>query len=75
MRDTARSIDGHAEDLAAKTPPWIYTPNTSQRYSNSPLMAQHNKAGSHEQRFGVLMGENFRLTGDFERQALQGRGC
>lgn len=38
----------------------------TQRYSQSRLMAQHNKAGSHERRFAILMNENFRLTGDLE---------
>ena len=36
-----------------------------ERYAQSKLMAQHNKAGSHERRFAVLMNEMFRLTGDF----------
>jgi beta-mannosidase len=30
-------------------------------------MQQHNKAGSHERRFAVLMNENFRITEDFEK--------
>lgn len=41
--------------------------NDKERYSNSKLMAQHCKAGSHETRFAILLNENFKLTGDFER--------
>ncbi|TDL19227.1 glycoside hydrolase [Rickenella mellea] len=43
--------------------------DTKQRFSQSKLMAQHNKAGSHERRFAVVMNENFRLTEDFEKHA------
>jgi beta-mannosidase len=38
-----------------------------QLYFGSPIMAQHNRAGSHQARFGTLLAENFRPTGDFER--------
>ncbi|KZS93857.1 glycoside hydrolase [Sistotremastrum niveocremeum HHB9708] len=53
--------------------------NDKERYSNSKLMAQHCKAGSHETRFAILMNENFKLTGDFEShvyltQILQSEG-
>ncbi|PSS38124.1 hypothetical protein PHLCEN_2v31 [Hermanssonia centrifuga] len=40
--------------------------NQSERWAQSKLMAQHNRAGAHERRFAVVMNENFRLTGDFE---------
>ena len=40
--------------------------NTKDRWAQSKSMAQHNRAGGHERRFGILMNENFRLTGDFE---------
>lgn len=41
--------------------------NVGDRYAQSKSMMQHNKAGSHERRFAVLMNENFRLTSDLER--------
>ena len=40
--------------------------NTRERWAQSKLMAQHNRAGGHERRFAIVMNENFRLTGDFE---------
>ncbi|KDQ11978.1 glycoside hydrolase family 2 protein [Botryobasidium botryosum FD-172 SS1] len=43
--------------------------NVKDRYAQSKSMMQHNKAGSHERRFAVLMNENFRLTGDLESHA------
>lgn len=36
------------------------------RHAQSKMMGQHNKAGSHEKRFAVLMNENFRITENFE---------
>ena len=41
--------------------------NVKDRYSQSKNMMQHNKAGSHERHFAVLMNENYRLTSDLER--------
>lgn len=46
-----------------------------QRYSRSPLMAQHNKAGSHERRFAILVNENFKSASDLERYATYKRLC
>ena len=51
----------------------------SQAWPQSKLMQQHNKAGSHERRFAILMNENFRLTGDlteyqFRNQLMQSEG-
>lgn len=40
--------------------------NTKDRWAQSPSMQQHNKAGSHERRFAIVMNENFRLTSDLE---------
>ncbi|GBE85088.1 Beta-mannosidase B [Sparassis crispa] len=40
--------------------------NIQERWAQSKLMAQHNRAGNHERRFAILMNENFRLTGDLE---------
>ncbi|CCM02300.1 uncharacterized protein FIBRA_04389 [Fibroporia radiculosa] len=40
--------------------------NEDQRWAQSKLMAQHNRAGNHERRFAIVMNENFRLTGDLE---------
>ncbi|KAI0917712.1 hypothetical protein AcW2_007777 [Taiwanofungus camphoratus] len=40
--------------------------NKNERWAQSKLMAQHNKAGNHERRFAVIMNENFRLTSDLE---------
>ncbi|PVG02964.1 glycoside hydrolase [Serendipita vermifera] len=37
-----------------------------QRHPQSRAMQQHNKAGSHERRFAILMNENFRMTNDLE---------
>lgn len=51
---------------------WLEDGHTSEaekqklRYSQSKSMQQHNKAGSHERRFAVLMSENFRHTSDFD---------
>ena len=38
----------------------------SERYSQSRLMQQHNKAGSHERRLAIYMNENFRIKEDLE---------
>ncbi|KAF9800855.1 hypothetical protein IEO21_10274 [Rhodonia placenta] len=40
--------------------------NTKERWAQSKMMAQHNRAGNHERRFAILMNENFRLTSDLE---------
>ncbi|KZT69494.1 glycoside hydrolase family 2 protein [Daedalea quercina L-15889] len=40
--------------------------DTKERWAQSKLMAQHNRAGNHERRFAVLMNENFRITSDFD---------
>ncbi|KAF8492119.1 glycoside hydrolase [Gautieria morchelliformis] len=45
---------------------WLDGADESQRYSQSKLMMQHNRAGSHERRFAIVMNENFRITGDLE---------
>lgn len=41
--------------------------DTTQRYPQSRLMQQHNKAGSHERRLAIYMNENFRFAEDLER--------
>ena len=40
--------------------------NKRERWAQSKLMQQHNRAGAHERRFAIVMNENFRLTGDLE---------
>ena len=51
---------------------WLEDGQTSEdekqrlRYAQSKSMQQHNKAGSHERRFAVLMSENFRYTSDLD---------
>ena len=40
--------------------------NVKERWAQSRLMAQHNRAGGHERRFAITMNENFRLTSDLE---------
>ncbi|KZT12292.1 glycoside hydrolase family 2 protein [Laetiporus sulphureus 93-53] len=40
--------------------------NTKERWAQSKLMSQHNRAGNHERRFAIVMNENFRLTSDLE---------
>ncbi|KDR77609.1 hypothetical protein GALMADRAFT_65886 [Galerina marginata CBS 339.88] len=45
---------------------WMDGADELQLYPQSPLMAQHTKAGSFERRFAIVMNENFRLTSDFE---------
>ncbi|EJF55724.1 glycoside hydrolase [Dichomitus squalens LYAD-421 SS1] len=40
--------------------------NTKDRWAQSKMMAQHDRAGSHERRFAIVMNENFRLTDDLE---------
>ncbi|KAH9948314.1 glycoside hydrolase superfamily [Amylocystis lapponica] len=54
--------------------------NTKDRWAQSPSMQQHNKAGSHERRFAIVMNENFRLTSDLEThiyntQIMQSEGA
>lgn len=46
---------------------WMQGADAGQMYSQSPLMAQHTRAGSFERRFAIAMNENFRLSGDLER--------
>lgn len=45
---------------------WLRDSDETERYAQSKLMAQHDKAGSHERRFAVCMNDNFRLTADLE---------
>lgn len=40
--------------------------NTNDRWAQSKSIAQHDRAGSHERRFAIVMNENFRLTSDLE---------
>lgn len=49
-----------------RTVDWWLDGKSQERYSQSKLMQQHNRAGSHERRFAVYMNEMFRLTGDFD---------
>ncbi|KAI0073012.1 glycoside hydrolase [Panus rudis PR-1116 ss-1] len=41
--------------------------NTADRWPQSRSMAQHCRAGSHERRFAIVLGESFRWTGDLEQ--------
>ncbi|EJT97015.1 glycoside hydrolase [Dacryopinax primogenitus] len=45
---------------------WFFDDEKGDRYPQSRMMQQHNKAGSHERRLAIYMNENFRITGDFE---------
>ncbi|KAI5121343.1 hypothetical protein M0805_000651 [Coniferiporia weirii] len=45
---------------------WLKDAPASERYAQSKIMAQHNKAGSHERRFAFNMGDNFKFTSDLE---------
>ncbi|KAL1661316.1 glycoside hydrolase family 2 protein [Schizophyllum commune] len=45
---------------------WMGAAPESEYYSQSPIIAQHNRAGSFERRFAIVMNENFRLTEDLE---------
>ncbi|TRM62026.1 glycoside hydrolase family 2 protein [Schizophyllum amplum] len=49
---------------------WMGDALASEYYSQSPLIAQHNRAGSFERRFAIVMNENFRLTEDLETYAF-----
>jgi beta-mannosidase len=49
-----------------RTIDWWLEGGTSERYIDSKMMTQHNRAGSHVKRFAVHMLELFRMTGDFE---------
>ena len=65
------SCDGHSEfgipsfpDI--KTVDFWLDGNKKDRWAQSKLIAQHDRAGSHERRFAIVMNENFRLTSDIE---------
>jgi len=45
---------------------WSKEDGNMQMYFQSPLMAQHCKAGLFERRFAIPMNENFRITQDLE---------
>lgn len=45
---------------------WTQEEPHNQNYSQSKVMAQHNKAGLHERRFALMMNDNFRLTSDLD---------
>ena len=45
---------------------WSQGADPSQMYSQSPLIAQHTKAGVFERRFAIVMNDNFRLATDLE---------
>ncbi|KAF5314882.1 hypothetical protein D9619_007494 [Psilocybe cf. subviscida] len=49
---------------------WSQGADPSQMHSQSPLIAQHTKAGVFERRFAIVMNENFRLTTDLETHAF-----
>lgn len=46
---------------------WMGDVGEKHWHPQSKVVIQHDKAGSHERRFSILMNENFRITGDFER--------
>ena len=50
-----------------RTVDWWLDGEVSQRYPDSKMMTQHNRAGSHVKRFAVHMLEMFRMTGDFDK--------
>ncbi|KAL5495319.1 hypothetical protein ACEPAI_782 [Sanghuangporus weigelae] len=45
---------------------WLRDTPESERYAQSKIMAQHDKAGSHERRFAFCLGDNFRYTSELE---------
>lgn len=45
---------------------WMDGADEKERYAQSPLMAQHCRAGVFERRFAIAMNDNFRLTEDLE---------
>ncbi|KAH8109772.1 glycoside hydrolase superfamily [Phellopilus nigrolimitatus] len=45
---------------------WLQGAPENERYAQSKIMAQHNKAGSHERRFSYCMGDNFKYTSNLE---------
>ncbi len=51
---------------AIQTVDWWLDGDEAERYPQSKLMAQHNKAGSYERRLATYINEEFRMTGDLE---------
>ncbi|KAH9919171.1 glycoside hydrolase [Epithele typhae] len=49
-----------------KTVDYWLNGDTNNRWAQSKAIAQHDRAGGHERRFGIVMNENFRLTTDLE---------
>jgi beta-mannosidase len=49
-----------------QTVDWWLDGDQSERYPQSKLMAQHNKAGSYERRLATYINEEFKMTGDLE---------
>lgn len=49
-----------------QTVDWWLDGDDSQRYPQSKLMAQHNKAGSYERRLATYINEEFKMTGDLD---------
>ncbi|KAJ7597793.1 glycoside hydrolase [Mycena floridula] len=45
---------------------WMQGADDVHRYAQSPLMAQHCRAGLFERRFAIVMNDNFRMTEDLE---------
>jgi beta-mannosidase len=45
---------------------WMGDAGEDQWYAQSPIMAQHVRAGSFDRRFAIVMNENFRVTEDLE---------
>lgn len=50
---------------------WSQGADEKQMYAQSPLMAQHCRAGAFERRFAIAMDDNFRMSEDLETCVLQ----
>ncbi|KXN85061.1 putative beta-mannosidase B [Leucoagaricus sp. SymC.cos] len=50
---------------------WMGDAEKGQWYAQSPLIAQHVRAGSFDRRFAIVMNENFRVAEDLETHAFR----
>ncbi|KAJ2920787.1 hypothetical protein H1R20_g16307, partial [Candolleomyces eurysporus] len=49
---------------------WMQGVDPRERYAQSKIIAQHNRAGAFERRFAITMNENFRLTSDLTKHVF-----
>ncbi|KAF5360479.1 hypothetical protein D9756_004513 [Leucocoprinus leucothites] len=50
---------------------WMGNAGKDQWYAQSPIIAQHIRAGSFDRRFAIVMNDNFRVTEDLETHAFR----